>query len=282
MKTLLCIMNGRNIREAIDSYNSLTGCDLAWMTGFYIKDLVPVHREIVESTDYDAYIMVSDDCVVTQKALDAVKSDLEKGHPVVTGWGSLIKGHIMVNLCREPLRGNVPVSRAFTFWKRHQVLRQVDPCPTHFVGMSLTGMPRGMWQTFPYDCYTIRHNRGHSSDFHLSVRLRDAEVPMVAPHDAWVDHLKPHMMAWKGEGEHRLLVGEIEQEVTIVREPGKNKMGITGHGEDEFSSPPKATEDDIKPYHKGGGYYDMPDGRTIKGKRAARKALDMWEEKQNR
>lgn len=261
MKTLLCIMHARNIRACVESYEALEGCDVAWMTGFYERDLVPVHRALVESTDYDVYIMQSDDCVVSQQALDAVKQCLAEGYPAVTGWCSLIQSHPFVNLTRRPLTGYNPVSRNYTFWKDHQVRRHKEICPTGFMGMSLTGMSRELWRRFPYDCYTLRHERGHSSDFNLSVRLRDANIPMVAAVDAWMDHLKPSTMPWYGEGEYRLLVGEVPQEVRIVRESEKNKMA-------------KSEENKAKsyPYHKGGGYYELPDGRTIKGKLEAMKA----------
>lgn len=57
---------------------------------------------LVEETDYSHYIVVSDDVVATQDALDAVTRLLDR-HPVVTGYCNLAEGNELVNLLRTPL-----------------------------------------------------------------------------------------------------------------------------------------------------------------------------------
>lgn len=211
-------MNARDIPECMNSYGRLT-TDVAYMTGYTIRELVPVHAELIRQTDYEAYINVSDDCVVTQDAVDAVVALLEEGRPAVTGWCRLRKGSNTVNLSKTPLVGSPPERNGFDFYLYGEAKRYPEPViPTHFMGMSLTGMPRDMWLDFPYSCYTIVHERGHGSDANLCTRLRDAGVPMVAARGGYVDHVKERKQdadKWKGRGRTRLLVGEVPQTVTL-------------------------------------------------------------------
>jgi hypothetical protein len=218
MRALLCVMNARNIPDCMDSYRALSG-DVAYMTGYTVRELVDVHADIVRNTDYDAYINVSDDCIVTQEAVDAVVDLLATGHPAATGWCRLRVGHTFVNLSKSPLTASPPRKEDYHFYSYGQVRRHPDEIvPTHFMGMSLTGLTRDMWRRFPYGCYTTVHERGHQSDAHLSIRLEEAGVPMVASRTAYVEHVKerPKGADWRGTGVQRLLVGEVEQKVTIT------------------------------------------------------------------
>lgn len=227
MNALLCIMNARRIRVCVDAFESLD-CDKAWMTGYTMLELASgVHANIVRGTSYDAYVMCSDDCVVTQSAWDAVVRELAAGHPAVTGYCPLLHNDPLdqVGLCKTPIRTAVRKSSYDWYTKAEVLAHPDDPVPTHFMGMSLTGMTRDMWLRFPHRCYTKRNPRGHASDHNLSVRLRDAGVPMVAPKDGWVDHLKAarglrdlRTGDWRGEnlGEHRLIIGDVTPEVRLV------------------------------------------------------------------
>lgn len=216
MRALVCIMNGRAIPESIDSFRALD-CDRAWMTGYTDAELGAVHTELVARTHYDFYLVVSDDCVVTQEALDAVLELLEAGHPAATGWSRLHTRSREVNLCHAPLRGDAPTIQGYSFYTFAQIRSDDRPViPTHFMGFSLTGMPRELWQRFPYQAYTERRARGYSSDFNLSRRLRDAGVPMVAAKAAYVEHLK---VRGRKPPSHRLLVGEMEKQVRIETRP---------------------------------------------------------------
>lgn len=211
----MCVMNARRIPECIDSLEQLD-CDLAWMTGYTDAELGPVHQELVADTDYDAYLVVSDDCVVTAAALDAVLKLLKEGHPAATGWCKLHRTSPFANLCRWPLIGDEPKPAAYPFYRVRDVRAcESETVPTHFMGFAFTGMPRELWQRFPYGAYTERRATGYSSDFHLCVRLRDAGVPMVAARDGYVEHLKTVERRLK-PASHRLLVGKIDRQVRIV------------------------------------------------------------------
>jgi hypothetical protein len=224
------IMNARAIPEALDSYRALE-VDLIWATGYTVAQLADgVHRDAVEHTDYDVILNLSDDCVVTQAALDAVLALLDDGHPAATGWCRMAVGMESVNLCDRPLSADVPWAKPFPYslMNRTDVVRYPDEVvPTHFMGMSLTGMTRDLWQRYPYGCYTERRPRGQSSDFHLSARLRDAGVPMVAARSGEVQHLKE--MAFQGASygpvHHPWLVGNVEPSLTI--DPAGARLATT-------------------------------------------------------
>jgi len=220
MKAAIFIMNARAIPEALDSYRALD-IDLIWATGYTVSGLADgVHREAVESTDYDAILNLSDDCVVDQDALDAVLALLEDGHPAATGWCRMAVGSEQVNLCDRPLSADVPWAKPFPYslMMRTDVIAYPDEVvPTSFMGMSLTGMTRDLWQRFPYGCFTERHPRGQSSDYHLSRRLQEAGVPMVAARSGEVKHLKEMRIqgTYYGPVKHPWLVGEVEPSLTI-------------------------------------------------------------------
>lgn len=230
MKAAVFIMNARAIPEALASYRALDA-DLIWATGYTVAQLADgVHREAVESTDYDAIINVSDDCVVTQAALDAVMALLDDDHPAATGWCRMAVGAEHVNLCDQPLSADVPWGKPFPY---HLMFREAvrsypdEIVPTHFMGMSLTGMTREMWQRFPYGCFTDRRPHGQSSDFHLSMRLRDAGVPMVAARSGEVQHLKEMKMqgTFYGPVRHPWLVGEVEPSLSV--DPVAERAALT-------------------------------------------------------
>lgn len=214
----MCVMNARRIPECLEAFEGLD-TDVCWMTGYTVAELAGgVHADIVASTKYDAYLNVSDDCVVTQGAVDAVVALLADGAPAATGWCRLHTESPFANLCREPLEGNRPTRRAYPFYEAaHVADYPFEVVPTHFMGMSLTGLTRDMWLRFPYGCFTDRRERGYSSDFHLCTRLRDAGVPMVAARSGYVDHVKVRARMGAAPPEsHRLLTGEVPRDVRIV------------------------------------------------------------------
>lgn len=230
MKPALFIMNARAIPACLDSYRALD-IDLIWATGYTVRQLAEgVHREAVESTDYDVILNVSDDCIVTQHALDAVLALLEDGHPAATGWCRMAVRSEQVNLCDKPLSSDVPWAKPFPYslMNRADVKGHPDEIvPTHFMGMSLTGLTRDMWLRFPYGCFTDRRPRGQSSDFHLSARLRDAGVPMVAARSGEVQHLKEMAIqgSYFGPVQHPWLVGNVTPSLTI--DPAGDRLAVT-------------------------------------------------------
>lgn len=214
MRHLVCVMHARRIPECIQPLESLD-CDVAWMSGYSDAELGPVHEQLVADTDYDTYTIVSDDCIVTQSAVDAVTALLEQGHPAATGWCKLHTRSEDANLCHAPIKGDHPTVDAYPFYRAAAVRTWPDPVvPTHFMGFSLTGMTRDMCQRFPYRAFTEIRKRGYSSDFNLCMRLRDAGVPMVAAREGYVEHVKTTQRPKPAS--HRLLLGKMPQDVHIV------------------------------------------------------------------
>jgi GT2 family glycosyltransferase len=190
--------------------------DKAWLRSYTEAELNAVMPEVIRQADdsYDYFVVVADDCVVSPGALAALLEQAER-HEVVTGFTRLDSTHPLVNITTRPLLGDEPVPGAYDFYTYADVMAHEGPTlPTGFVGFALTGMRRELWERFPF------RSRGSGStaccsDFDLSVRLRDAGIPMVAVRDAYVEHVK---IVW-GERDcgkdprKRLLIGERPQDV---------------------------------------------------------------------
>lgn len=214
-RALVMVMNAREIPECVSSFAALT-CDVAWLRGMRKADAIDAARRVIQETRYDHYLLVPDDCIVSQAAVDAVVALLDEGRPAATGWCRLAQGDPRANLTTGPIRGSRPRVESYDWWLADDVWDHPDEVvPTGFMGMALTGMSRGMWMRFPPDCYRGRGGHGWSADFSLSSRLRDAGVPMVAARSAYIEHVKER---WgrddRGPG-RRLLVGVMPREVVI-------------------------------------------------------------------
>ena len=189
MRTALFVLNPRRIEECLDSIRALD-IDRIWLTGFAEWELVDAVASVVAEETHDRYLMVSDDCIVSQEALDAVLALLDAGHQVVTGWCRLDSQSDLVNLTVGPVRGDRPAVDAYTFRTRDEVLAHpTEDVPTGFAGWALTGMSRELWQRYPFRVFGAERG-GYGSDFHLSMRLRDHNVPIVAARDGEIEHVK--------------------------------------------------------------------------------------------
>lgn len=215
---LVMLMNARLIPDCVESFEGLA-TDVAWMRGMNKVDVIDAAADVIATTAYDHYLLVPDDCIVSQSAVDAVVALLDDGHPAVTGWCRLAQGDPRANLTVGPLRGDRPRMDAYTWWGASYVAGYRDEVvPTGFMGMALTGMSRDMWLRFPPDCFRSRDgDNGWSSDFHLSMRLRDADIPMVAARDGYIEHVKENWNRPDKDPVKRLRIGEMPRGVEIVR-----------------------------------------------------------------
>lgn len=215
MRPLLLVLNPRDIRECVESISRLP-VDKAWLRSYTEEELSRVIPEVVSDagSSYDYFLIVPDDCVVSPGALAAVMAQAE-AYPVVSGFTRLDATHPMVNLTTRPLIGDEPVPGAYDFYSYADVMaHDGQVIDTGFVGFALTGMSRDLWQRFPFRARGCG-STACCSDFDLSVRLRDAGIPMVAATGGYVEHVK---ITW-GERDcgkdprKRLLIGERPQEV---------------------------------------------------------------------
>ena len=205
---LLAVMNPRQIPECMAS---LRGLDVpkAWLQNYTEWHLQEVIASIVrdEAIHFTHLVLVADDCIVTQSALDAVLEHAQD-HPVVTGYCRLDWSHPSVNITRRPLHGDRPSAGAYDFYSLDEVQAWPEPLvPTGFVGFALTCMSREMWREFPFGAFGAA-SQAWSSDFHLSMRLRDAGVPMVAAREGLVGHLKKRWNTVDNTPGRELLVGK--------------------------------------------------------------------------
>lgn len=211
---LLAIMNPRDIPDAVDAFARLN-VRRAWLQGYTEWELAEVVRSIVDDDGipFTHMVVAADDLVVTQHALDAVLELAREGHPVVTGWCRLDATHPLANITAGPLVGDEPSPGAYRFRTFRQVAGYELPVvPTGFVGFALTCMPRDLWRQFPFGAFG-GPSQSWASDFHLSRRLRDAGVPMVAARDGYCEHLKERWLELDRDPRKRLLVGERPAQV---------------------------------------------------------------------
>lgn len=236
MNDLLVVLNPRDIAECVLTISALD-IDQAWCTGYTEHELEPIIAQLVERTDHDHYIVIADDTIPTQPALDAVQQLLHDGHPIVTGYCNLdTTGDTRVNLTRSPLT-EPRTMRSYDFYTQAQVDEHPDdPVPTHFAGFALTGMSRTMWQRYPFKAYG---NPGCSSDFHLSMRLAaDGWIPIVAPKAGRIHHVKDLVNTLDRDPRKLSLVGKVTPDVIMHRRaiatpqphPGPAPAGL-GHPE---------------------------------------------------
>lgn len=204
---LLAIMNPRQIPECIQSLEALD-VRKAWLQNYTEWQLQEVIASIVrdESIHFTHMCLVADDCIVTQPALDAVLRHAPD-HPVVTGYCRLDWSHPLVNLTRRPVSGDKPSAGAYDFYSLDEVQAWPEATgPTGFVGFALTCMSRDMWREFPFRVFGTE-SRSYASDFNLSMRLRDAQVPMVAVKDGLVGHFKKQWNTTDNTPGRELLIG---------------------------------------------------------------------------
>jgi hypothetical protein len=213
-RTLLVVLNPRAIPSCLASYEALD-VDRAYLTGFYEYQLAQAAMQIPD--DYDAYVIVSDDVIVSQEALDVVLRYVDDEHPVVTGYCSLDSGRHKgwVNLSHKPIHDPIPRVENYEFMTYDAVSTAETPLvPTCFVGMALTAMTREIWQRFPFD---VCQPYNAQCDYSLSYRLTRAGIPMWAARDGFVEHVKQRWNEPDTDPEKRILIGQVPAEVRMVR-----------------------------------------------------------------
>jgi hypothetical protein len=213
----LVILNPRDIPVCKQALAELAIPKL-WLTGWTEKQIADdVFPRLLSDYCFEQYLLVSDDAIVRQHAVQAVLDEL-RWNPVVTGYSQRSHTDWQVNLTRGPLKYEHPVVGAYDFLSYHEVVSHPEPTlPTWFAGMSITGMSREMWQRFPFGCYSDEQSpNGYASDFHLSRRLQDAGVPITACRDAFAYHWRHEWRHTNDRRDDKLLVGSITPAVTLT------------------------------------------------------------------
>ena len=214
-------MQPRRIPRALEAISSLS-IDKVWLQGFFEKQLEPQIRAVTSDGAHTHYLLLADDTAPTQEALDLVLKHATD-HPVVTGYCNLAAGSPRVNLTQAPFQ-NLHQSdwSDYAWWTRDGVEAYPDELvSSHFAGACLTCMPKEMWRAFPFHAVTRPEQpRGYCSDWSLSVRLQRAQIPIVAPRGAFVEHLKEFENSTDIiRPEFRLLIGQPDFPSTLRWEP---------------------------------------------------------------
>ena len=226
-------MNARDIPECILSLKALK-IDKVWFRGFTEKELEPKISEFIKSTDADYYILVSDDTIVTQQALDNLLANQTKAE-VVTGWCNIFPAQPMANL---ELKLSTPENSAYIRWRdrlprfalpfakkvyvkfmvgsaydpvyKHfpsieEIWRQPPLFRTYFVGWALTSMTRERWLKRGFRMpEEFSQRAGHGSDRAMSDDLTEDGVVAMCARDSFIYHLA---------SSRNFIVGKVPQEV---------------------------------------------------------------------
>lgn len=214
MNDVLIVLNPRRIPECLAAIEELD-IPKVWVQNMYEADVERNWGDVLEQLDgFDWAWLISDDCVPTQDALDAVR-ELAGYHPVVTGYCNLDMTSDLVNVCRDPL-GPQSTKDAFSFYT-HDELRHwpSEALTTTFVGFALTGMSVDFWAKYPYRL----EPEGWSADYNLSKRLAADNIRMVCHRDAFVLHVKERWSAPDQDPVKRLRIGELPAGIVYEAAP---------------------------------------------------------------
>lgn len=195
------IMNPREIPEVINSINQIK-IPKVWFKGYNSLEIGIQMNKFVAETNYDNYIITSDDLILYPDAFEIINSmDMNK-YPVVTGYCNMFVGSNYCGLCSTPLtlkNGMFPVQEDYNLMTFDEVnAMPQDIFETYFVGFSLTKIPRKLWLEFPFMKYVVyngpeekRQFKGVSSDHFISYRLTQAGIKMYTHKNTFCKHLKP-------------------------------------------------------------------------------------------
>jgi len=180
------VMNPRAIPQCMSALEALD-IDKVWLKNWTERQLVDVIAEVIAESDYDTIGLVSDDTIPRQKALEAVLGVFEPS-AVYTGFCNMEEKTPEVNLSKSPLKvKNLADESCYDFPSRREVQRSDGLYRTWFTGFAFTFMSRDMWLRFPFDCIG---DPGYQSDYRLSVRLQEADVPIWAAPGGFMRHLR--------------------------------------------------------------------------------------------
>lgn len=186
MKPLLMIMNPRRIPKCMKALESLD-IDKVWLKNYTERQLVDVIAQVMGESDHDVVGLVSDDTIPTQRALNSVLDEFEPS-AVYTGFCNMEENTPEVNLSKSFLKvKDIATVDCYDFPTRVEVENHKGLFRSFFTGFAFTFMSKDMWRRFPFDCVG---DPGYQSDYRLSVRLQEANVPIWAVPGAFIPHLR--------------------------------------------------------------------------------------------
>lgn len=226
------LLHAREIPACLEAFRALD-IDQAWFRGYTESEASLQIAAFIERTDYENYIIASDDLVPTQGALSAVQRFLG-AYEVVTGWSNISPAVQRANVLPNPLSLEYKAASAI----RTKVVRAVsllhlegvyrnqkfqinstlgvfptvqetwtspEVFRTYYVGWSFTGMRKAVWQRFPFGVKRDRLWQADvNSDWWFTRRANEAGVRMMCARDGFFYHLKSM---------ENFIVGKVPKEV---------------------------------------------------------------------
>lgn len=185
------ITQARNIQVCLDSYRKLS-IPRVFFRAYTEAQFAPLMDEFIRNSDYDNYLIISDDLIANKPSLQLVRRTLEEKE-VATGWCRQRPGSCVTNVRLKPWTVFSPfawlirtryVERA-GFAKIGDVACQGPIFRTFFTGSCLTGMRRKLWLEHPF-----RPLAKAGSDYTQCKDLMDSDIPIWCLRDAYMEHLK--------------------------------------------------------------------------------------------
>jgi hypothetical protein len=227
LNTALMVLNPRDIPYCMEALRSLN-VPTCWVSYVPEPKAADVVNEQIASTNFDRYVVISDDCQPEQDALDRVlKVHDENPEMCVTGYSNFDRELPWVNLCWNRLRPPPPFMQSYRFMSQAEVDRMIAENPTHaietsFVGLSFTCMTRELWLRFPLRVTSF----GGQMDYQLSYELQEAGVSKLAAPGAFVLHHKDKFGVYPDSSpEKQLLVGVRKPSVAWTNVPADGMLG---------------------------------------------------------
>jgi hypothetical protein len=208
MKSLLMILNPRRIPDCMTAIEALD-IDKCWFSAMTEVDLIPHLNQMIQDTNYDRYLIVSDDCIPTQSALDKVLWLHDTYDTVSTGYCNLDATSLYVNLTRNVLPEPPPQVESYDLLLQGEVDKESDPFHTTFSGFVFTCMRRAEWLQYPM----MVSEAGAQTDYTLSYRLQQSGIKIITHKDTFVYHVKETWNTHDKAREKRMMIGELEPSI---------------------------------------------------------------------
>ena len=213
-KNCLIVLNPREIKKCLDTIRSLH-IDKLFMRGWSEPELCRPINDFISNTSYDNYLILSDDVMVDNAALQLVVELLED-YEAATGYCLVSQEDSYVNITRSPLRmrGKIisnfstipycPLLEDYDFYYKEEVEKFQNPIfVTWFGGWCLTGFSRRLWLENPFRVMPSEKQSDYATCIVYGKKI-------MCHKDAYVEHLKQGLHKECREG---FLVGEINPEM---------------------------------------------------------------------
>lgn len=201
--TLLIIMNPRDIGECITALNRLD-VDKAWASYYTETQLERVVADIINTTNYDRYSIITDDTIPSQRAFDEVLR-IHDNYPdaVACGWVNIDASCGLSTYHPNELRGTGPSNDTYQFATLAEAHTMRGINRTFFHAQTFATMSRELWLKYPFGSYN-----GCASDLHQCVRLQADNIPIYTSANAYVYHVKEVRNQLDQGAGKQLLIGE--------------------------------------------------------------------------